>query len=369
MTERAIEGVRVADGRFEGTSDKGETGEHGTLPIIFRITEATVLKPLAHGGDLGEVVRRFPNAPRPWLDLSTGINPVPYPVGALPDEAWARLPSRDDERALLTAAAKRYGVRDQATLLGVPGTQALIQLLPRLVPKSRVAVLGPTYEEHEVCWARQGHDVSVVDDVAHAASADVLVVVNPDNPTGRLLSAEELGRPSRLLVVDEAFIDFLPAAASLVSKLPPRTIVLRSFGKTYGLAGLRLGFGIAEPSLIARLREELGPWAVSGPGLAIGRRALADEAWLRTTAARLEHAGRRLDELLTAAGFTPVGATSLFRLVRHDDASAVVGRLGRQGIHVRPFSRQPQWLRFGLPGTDAAFLRLASALQEGVSLG
>jgi cobalamin biosynthesis protein CobC len=306
-------------------------------------------------------MRHFPNAPSPWLDLSTGINPVPYPVGALADDSWARLPARQDERELLDSAAKRYGVRDQASLLAAPGTQALIQLLPRLVPKSRVAVLGPTYEEHEACWARHGHEVRVVADVAHAAGADVLVVVNPDNPTGRLLSAKELGHPSRLLVVDEAFIDFLPAAASLAGNLPPRTIVLRSFGKTYGLAGLRLGFAVAEPNLIARLREELGPWAVSGPALALGQSALADDPWLAAAKTRLERDGERLDGVLAAAGFMPVGATPLFRLVRHDDVPGVIERLGRHGIHVRAFSRQPQWLRFGLPGTDAAFLRLARA--------
>jgi cobalamin biosynthetic protein CobC len=324
--------------------------------------EASLLKPIMHGGDLGEARRRFPNAPGPWLDLSTGINPVPYPVGALPEEAYTRLPTREDEHALLKAAARRYGVRDATTIVAAPGTQALIQLLPRLVPKSRVAVLGPTYEEHEVCWARQGHEVSVVDDVARAAGADVLVVVNPDNPTGRFLSAEELGQPNRLLVVDEAFIDLLPPAASLAGKLPPRTIVLRSLGKTYGLAGLRLGFAIGEPNLIARLATELGPWAVSGPALAIGCKALADDDWLETTAQRLARDGRRLDDLLATGGFTPVGGTPLFRLVRHDDVAGVIERLGREGIHVRAFGRQPQWLRFGLPGTDEAFLRLANAL-------
>jgi len=324
--------------------------------------ETSVLKPLVHGGDLSEVMRRFPNAPRPWLDLSTGINPLPYTVRALADEAWARLPSRFDEQALLEAAARRYGVRDQSAIVAAPGTQALIQLLPRLVPRSRVAVLGPTYEEHEACWARHGHDVTIVGDIAQAAGADVLVAVNPDNPTGRLLSAKELGRPGLLLVVDEAFIDFLPEAASLAGNLPTRTIVLRSFGKTYGLAGLRLGFAIASSDLIARLREELGPWAVSGPALAIGQQALADEPWLATTRARLARDGERLDEVLSSAGFAPVGATPLFRLVRHDDVPGMIERLGHQGIHVRAFSRQPQWLRFGLAGDDAAFRRLAAAL-------
>jgi cobalamin biosynthetic protein CobC len=324
--------------------------------------ESAVLKPLAHGGDLGEIMRRFPSAPKPWLDLSTGINPVPYPIGALADEAWTRLPSRESEQALLAVAAKRYGVRDAATIVAAPGTQALIQLLPRLIPKSRVAVLGPTYEEHEVCWARHGHEVAVVDEIAQAAGAEVIVAVNPNNPTGKHLSAKELGNPSRLLVVDEAFADFLPAEASLAGALPPRTVVLRSFGKAYGLAGLRLGFAIAEPSLIARLHEELGPWAVAGPALAIGRTALADEAWLTAAAQRLDRDGERLDGLLNGAGFTPVGATPLFRLVHHADALGLVERLGRHGIHMRAFSRHPQWLRFGLPGTDDAFRRLTQAL-------
>ena len=322
--------------------------------------EASVLKPLVHGGDLGAVMQRFPDAPKPWLDLSTGINPVPYPVGALAEEAWSRLPSRDDERALLAAAARRYGVRDEAMILAAPGTQALIQLLPRLVPTSRVAVLGPTYEEHEACWARRGHDVQVVDDISRTGDADVVIVVNPNNPTGTLLKT--FAAPNRLLVVDEAFADFLPAEASLAGKLPPRTVVLRSFGKAYGLAGLRLGFAIAERELIARLRGELGPWAVSGPALAIGRRALADDDWLGATRERLVADSARLDGLLRAAGFEILGGTVLFRLARHPSAAAFVQRLGQHGIHVRAFAHSPDRLRFGLPGGDEAFRRLAGAL-------
>ncbi|MDP1966446.1 MAG: threonine-phosphate decarboxylase, partial [Reyranella sp.] len=149
------------------------------------ITATGTAEPLAHGGDLGAIRRRFPRAPEPWIDLSTGINPVPYPVVDLPKEIWSRLPTRQQERALLEAAAVRFGVLDPATIVAAPGTQALIQLLPRLVAKSRVAVLGPTYEEHAHCWARQGHDVAVVSD---CEPADVTIVVNPNNPTGKLLA-------------------------------------------------------------------------------------------------------------------------------------------------------------------------------------
>jgi cobalamin biosynthesis protein CobC len=319
------------------------------------------MKLVAHGGDLGDARRRFPDAPQPWIDLSTGINLVPYPVPPLSPESWTRLPSHDDLRALIEAAAKRYGVDDPETIVAAPGTQALIQLLPRLVPKSRVAIVGPTYEEHEVSWRRQGHDVTTVDSLP--AHADVVVVVNPDNPTGRLLSASDLDAVKGLLVVDEAFLDFHPPSASLVNR---SAIVLRSFGKTYGLAGLRLGFAIAGRRLADRMRDELGPWAVAGPAIEIGRRALTDDAWLRDAKKRLEADAKRLDSLLEGAGFTVLGGTLLFRLARHAEAAGQVAALARGGIHVRSFAREPSWLRFGLPGSDAEFSRLATALSQEV---
>ncbi len=328
------------------------------------ITRPDALKPVAHGGDLDAARRRFPDAPRPWLDLSTGINPVPYPVADLPLEIWSRLPARDAEEALTDAAARRYAVRAPETIVAAPGTQALIQLLPRLLPSSRVAIVGPTYAEHALCWRRGGHDVGTVPDLAAAAGADVVVVVNPDNPAGRLAASQAL-RDVRapLLVVDEAFIDFLPAEASLAGDLPNNAVVLRSFGKAYGLAGVRLGFAIAPPVFARRLREELGPWAVSGPALAIGRAALDDGAWLHAASQRLAADGERLEAVLRASGFSPVGATPLFRLASHPQAARLVDGLGRRGIHVRAFADRPHWLRFGLPAGEESFRRLAEALQ------
>jgi cobalamin biosynthetic protein CobC len=321
-------------------------------------------KPVPHGGDLGEAMRRYPDAPRPWLDLSTGINPVPYPLPDLPADLWTRLPSRADYDALIEAAAARYGVKDLATIAAAPGTQALIQLLPRLLglPGLKAAIVGPTYEEHEVSWRRQGHEVRIVDTAASAQPDEIPVVVNPDNPTGRLTPLAELRLRTPWIVVDESFADFLPAAASLVTGRPSNAIVLRSFGKAYGLGGVRLGFAIAEEDIAAAIREELGPWAVSGPALVIGRAALSDEAWLHNAARRLADDGRRLDDLLKATGFTILGGTPLFRFVRHDDTAGMVQHLGRHGIHVRAFFLAPDRLRFGLPGDDAGFRRLAAAL-------
>lgn len=317
-------------------------------------------KPVAHGGDLGRVRRRHPNAPQPWIDLSTGINPLPYPVGDLPADAWSRLPSHEAEQTLIAAAAQRYRC-PPGQLIAAPGTQALIQILPRLVARSRVAIVGPTYAEHELNWRRHDHDVRVVADLE---AADVVVVVNPDNPTGRLLPPQALcAVAARLLIVDEAFIDLMPNEASLAGELPDNAMVLRSFGKTYGLAGLRLGFAIAPTALAQRLREELGPWAVSGPALAIGAAALTDDAWLRDTAARLAGDAHKLDALLVSAGFTVLGGTPLFRLARHPEAQKKVEDLARRGIHVRAFADRPTCVRFGLPRGDGEFRRLSAALQ------
>jgi cobalamin biosynthetic protein CobC len=238
-----------------------------------------------------------------------------------------------------------------------------------MLPKSHVKILGPTYEEHEACWTRQGHRVSVVSDLDRSDSADVVIVVNPDNPTGRIIPPSALravgtalAKTDGLLIVDEAFIDVLPEAASIASDLPPATIVLRSFGKAYGLAGLRLGFAIAEVSLARRIRAELGPWAVSGPALRIGKAALCDAHWLAETTARLVSDRQRLDAMLEAAGFAVLGGTPLFRLARHVEAIRIVESLGRSAIHVRAFAREPQWLRFGLPGDQHAWQRLSAAL-------
>ena len=313
-----------------------------------------------HGGDLREVIQRFPHAPRPWIDLSTGINPVPYPLPPLSEAAWSRLPSRTTEEALLEAAMARYGVPNKRMIVAAPGTQALIQLLPRLLPPSRVAIVGPTYAEHQACWSRAGHDVHIVPSLEES---DVVVVVNPNNPTGRLVSPTDLAKISGFLVVDESFIDFLPREMSSASQFHGRRgVVLRSFGKTYGLAGVRLGFAIASLEMASRIREELGPWAVPGPALEIGRRAFNDGAWLSATRERLVADTARLDGLLRQAGFEVIGGTLLFRLVRHPSAPIFVQRLGQQGIHVRAFPDAPDQLRFGLPAGDAAFGRLAAAL-------
>ena len=331
--------------------------------------------PWYHGGNLNAARRLFPDAPEPWIDLSTGINPVPYPVGDLAADSWARLPEPSDLNGLETAARQAYGAGQDAEIIAAPGTQAIIQWLPYLFAARRVGVLGHTYAEHEQSWRTCGAEIIAEDTLDGCESCDVVVVVNPNNPDGRLVApdsltalAGRLGVRGGLLVVDEAFMDVLPPAASLIPALPDRTIILRSFGKSYGLAGLRLGFAVASPPLGGPLRQALGPWAVSGPAIAIGRAALSDRAWLAATARRLVEEAARLDALLARAGFTVAGGTPLFRLADHPDAGVWFARLGRAGILTRPFSQRPSALRFGIPCNRSDWERLEAALLSGPAL-
>jgi cobalamin biosynthetic protein CobC len=324
-----------------------------------------------HGGDLAAARAAFPSAPEPWLDLSTGINPNPYPLPVLSPEAWTRLPDRTALARLESVAAARYRVAAEAAVVAAPGVQALIQLLPQLLRAETVGILGFTYGEYEHIWRAAGAEVAYVETIEQLAGFDVAIVVNPNNPDGRLVPPERLAalagalaRRGGALIVDEAFIDAEPARASLASRPPGSAIVLRSFGKIYGLAGLRLGFAIVTPADAARLRTLFGPWAVSGAAIEIGAAALADEAWLTATLSALRVNAAALDNLLVRHGFTVIGGAPLFRLVTHASAQAVFTTLGRQGVLVRRFPTRPDWLRFGLPADDAAFARLDAALSR-----
>ncbi len=307
-----------------------------------------------HGGGLIAARRLFPDAPEPWLDLSTGINPEPYSVH-LPLEMLTRLPEASSVTALEAVAARAYGVPDPALVAAAPGTQSLIQLLPRLMRERNVAVLGPTYAQHAAAWAQGGSRVRTVTSLGSAGDADVVVVTNPNNPDGMISRrqdlldlADRLANRGGMLVVDEAFADM--EMCSLAPLLPrPGLLLLRSFGKAYGLAGVRLGFLLGEPRLLALMREALGPWAISGPALWLGHAALSDDAWREATKARLTRDVARLDALLESSGCRVLGGTRLFRLAALDDANGAYARLGGIGILVRRFEGNPRWLRFGLP--------------------
>ncbi|MFD1326431.1 threonine-phosphate decarboxylase CobD [Mycoplana ramosa] len=325
--------------------------------------------PIQHGGGLSAAAARYGGRPEDWLDLSTGINPCPVQLPPIDAAAWHRLPdqSRLGEARLAAAAYYRSG---NCLPLPVPGTQAVIQLLPRIVPPGRrAAVVSPTYGEYGRVLRNAGVAVDAIDSLEGVREDHgLVVVVNPNNPDGRLYRSEELLRLWRslseaggTLVVDEAFADIEPSAALAPHAGTGRgLVVFRSFGKFFGLAGLRLGYVLGEKALLADLAEWLGPWAVSGPALTISTGLMTGDCEPIRKAIRERKAA--LDAVLQAAGLPIVGGTPLFSLVEHAQAQKLQEWLCSRHVLVRAFDYDRRWLRFGLAPDAAADMRLAEAL-------
>jgi cobalamin biosynthetic protein CobC len=323
---------------------------------------------LEHGGRLQQAVQRYGLPRERWLDLSTGINPVGWQGTTVPISSWNRLPEEED--GLSSTAAAYYGA---PWLLPVSGSQAAIQALPRLRGRSRVGVPVLGYNEHGHRWKQAGHDVvplAVADFAAALPEVDVLVVSNPNNPTGDRFTPDELfewhaqlSSRGGWLVVDEAFADSTPETS--VARFADRQglIVLRSLGKFFGLAGARVGFVLADPSLLRLLSDWLGPWTLAGPSRWVATAALRDRTWHQSMRERLRRDARRLADILTACGLKPAGGCDLFQWVRTPQALAIHESLARQGILTRYFQPLPS-LRFGLPATADDWQRLASALSH-----
>lgn len=325
--------------------------------------------PIAHGGAIATAAVRYGGDPAEWLDLSTGINPCPPNLPLIDPNAWHRLPDRSLVQSASEVARDFY--RSGAILpLAVPGTQAAIQLLPRLVaPGKRVAVVWPTYGEYERALTAAGLDVDRLDGPEDASERHgLVVVVNPNNPTGRSYSigtleglADKLRTSGGLLVVDEAFAD-VDNAVSLVPAVEhhDNLVVFRSFGKFFGLAGIRLGFVVTASGRASAMAEWLGPWAVSGPALSVAASLMSGDTRIIGERITERHAASRA--VLDGARLTVIGGASLFSLVEHPQAGALYENLCTRHILTRPFDYAPTWLRFGLAPDAAGDERLADAL-------
>ncbi len=319
-----------------------------------------------HGGRLRRAALQYDIPHTNWLDLSTGINPNGWSVPEVPAEVWLRLPEQDDG---LIAVATQYYQTDH--FLPVAGSQAAIQCLPTLRNHSRVAITHPGYKEHLHAWQHAGHDVTLVSETQinqALGQTDVLVLINPNNPTGHLFSVEQLlewqqylAKRDGWLVVDEAFIDITPEYS--LTRYSPREglIVLRSLGKFFGLAGVRLGFVFTSAKWLHTLHERLGPWAVNHPARWLASHALMDRQWHDKARHNLIVQGKRLAKLLANAGLTISGGCGLFQWVCTPLAKTYYDLLAQQGILIRYFE-QPLSLRFGLPKQEKDWLRLEKAL-------
>jgi cobalamin biosynthetic protein CobC len=335
--------------------------------------------PIAHGGNLHEAAARYGIAYPQWLDLSTGINPHGYPVPPLPAEAWRRLPDEGDGFA--ERAARYYGAPDAAHVLPVAGSQAALRVLPALLPRATVGIAPLTYGEYAPAFARAGHALAALDVQSRTLPAELthVAIVNPNNPTAIHLDAAQLlhwhaqlRERGGTLLVDEAFADTLPAARAV--SLAAHThldglVVLRSPGKFFGLAGVRAGFVLGAPDVLAALRDRLGAWTVSGPARHAVSAAFADIAWQTHMREQLIGESARLAGLLHAHGFATRG-TSLFAWTDDARAAALHETLARHGVWTRLFAPSQQMpsasVRFGLPGDQAEWTRFEQALRQAV---
>ena len=317
-----------------------------------------------HGGGLAAARAQYGDGTAPWLDLSTGINPHGWPVPDLPID-WTRLPDESDLKALEQAAAEHFGA-DPNHVCALPGTEIGLRLMGDLIP-GPAHHIRPSYRTHGDMLPGS----MPVDDPAQAAGA-TLILANPNNPDGRLYAPAQLlplidqrGADGWLLI-DEAFADTHPghSMAGEVSE-GRRLLIFRSFGKFFGLAGVRLGFLIGPPSFLARVRHRLGAWPLSAAAIAIGTAAYLDRSWIEAMRARLDAEAAALDTLLARIGYRATGACPLFRLLEVEDGPTLFDRLARRAILTRPFAENPRWLRIGLPTDEAAADRLEAALRDG----
>jgi cobalamin biosynthetic protein CobC len=310
-----------------------------------------------HGGRLAAAAAHFDRARQPWVDLSTGICPWAYPVPDNDPAIWHRLPEPEELEQLEAAAAESFGVPDPDEVVAVPGSDIAIRLLGTIFSDRAAAMLTPIYSGHRATWPDAAE--VTMDDAAHH---DLLILANPNNPDGRKIAPQRLRELPGQLIVDEAFADTDPEISLLQDRAG--AIVLRSFGKFFGLPGIRLGFVIADLPVAHQLRRLLGDWPVSGSAIAIGTSAYRDQTWQHHHRQRISRAANALDHMLEQAGLEIAGGTSLFRLATHDQASEIFEHLGQSGILVRPFATDERQLRFGLPASDADRDRLAKALQD-----
>ena len=328
---------------------------------------------IAHGGALAAAAAKYGGKKEDWLDLSTGVNPVSARIPEISSDIWQALPDADLMESCLNAARQYYGISKRASLIAAPGVQALIQLLPHLRPLKHAAILGPTYGEYAHVFQTLGGGSRIINSIDNLHDETVVILVNPNNPDGRIterdslmILAASLAQKGGLLIVDEAFCDLTPEISIAKHAGIRGLLVLKSFGKFFGLAGVRLGFALGHADDIAILNKHLGPWAVSGPALVVGAFCLSDTQLISQTTQSI-HANSALQRaLLKQSGLNIIADTGLFQLVETPDAKLLYEALARQLILTRIFKEQPNWLRLGLCKSGDERARLASALSSGL---
>jgi cobalamin biosynthetic protein CobC len=329
------------------------------------------MKKLIHGGQLQQVAKNSKIPIEQWLDLSTGISPLSYPIPEIPSNIWQELP--EPSMSLITAAKNYYGTN---ALIATSGSQNIISKLPLLCYQhlgNQLKVWLPKvgYKEHEKAWRDHGYHIHHYHDLPEPHELTekcVLIVINPNNPSGELYHHSTLSKLLKAvenkggwLVIDEAFMDVISPSQTLIEQTNNQQLfVLRSVGKFFGLAGIRLGFVSAAPTWLTRLNAISSPWEVNGPAQFVATRALQDSHWQENQRQSLHRLSDRLEELLAQYFNTKITGTLLFKTVSVKNAKDVFDQLCLLGIYVRLCDEQDA-LRFGIP-RESTFKRLKSAL-------
>ncbi len=320
-------------------------------------------------------------------DLAVNVRPGTPP-------SWLReriaasltgLAAYPDDRAARHALAVRHGRPDDEVLPTAGAAEAFVLLARAFAPR-RAVVVHPQFTEPEAALRDAGHAVHRVllpadggfrlDPAAVPADADFVVVGNPTNPTSVLHPAAALAalaRPGRTLVVDEAFMDAVPGESqSLAARRDlPGLVVLRSLTKTWGLAGLRIGYVLAAPGTVGALRRAQPLWPVSTPALAATLACCEPDALAEAAAAALRIAADRAHLVTRLAGLPDVTVTTpaagSFLLLRLPDAPTVRTRLRDLGFAVRRGDTfpglGPDWLRVAVRDREVSD-RFVGALGE-----
>ncbi|MEM9210733.1 MAG: aminotransferase class I/II-fold pyridoxal phosphate-dependent enzyme [Pseudomonadota bacterium] len=312
-----------------------------------------------HGGGIDAAIEVYGGDRQSWVDLSTGINPVPYPFSIPEQMSWTDLPDLDAVTRTEMAVRAHWNIPDRAQLCLVPGLSIAIAQLPHIIEGQRVSVVEPTYNEYRASFEAAGWRVS-------SSNSDVHIVVSPNNPTGTWAEASLVTR-SGILILDESFADTVPDRSLSEHAENPGVLILKGIGKFWGLAGLRFGAVFGDAELVSRLKLRLGPWAVSGPALEIARQALSDISWATTTRQSLSRKAGRLDDLMAPLKMGPARGTSLFRLYSVADAVALQHALASDHIWTRTFPNNEHLIRLGIPRDDASFARVSDAVDRFLS--
>ena len=336
------------------------------------------MKHFNHGGDLFEFQKLHPDTTQQWIDLSTGLNPTPYPWQLnIPQEELAcsahKLPQKRDHEECLVQWTKYLNAADSSEWLLIAGSQAFINITPRIFPDHNCLIVAPTYNEHERVWFNADRKYKLIKrdqlKVNLFTPNSLLIITNPNNPDGytwdksKLLEiASTLAKNNGILIVDEAFADLTPENSLASDNLPENIILLRSLGKFFGLAGLRLGIARLPNFIKQKTILEFGPWSVNALALKIAQYALQDKTWISNTRLNLKSNADNLSDILIKSGFHTMGKTDLFQLVEHRDFEYINNKLTQNGIYVRTFENDKKLMRFGLPKNEEEFLRLKETL-------